>query len=238
LKYPTLLITSAIQPNEGIAHLKLVSPKERLKYTLNGIKKWKELIPKLRIVIVDGTNFELTTHVDSDVECICYKNDIFLDPRKGKSAGEAQDIVYALKNSEYIKQYPNVMKVTGKRWVQNIKHFKRNDLFTRFKCKPIFSNTLSLIYINTSFLCFDRDYYLSLFENMSNEINENYHHRDIEHIMAEILIEKKVRHYTFEKIPNVDGWDGTGNYSILDLYPDKIKHQFRKLKYKIISKIK
>ena len=102
MEYPTLLITSAIKPNNKVNYIKMSDSKFRLERTLMAIEKWRENIPNIKIVIVDGTNFNLKPYIYKDIECLFYENDLFKNPSRGKGCGESQDVVYALKNSKTI----------------------------------------------------------------------------------------------------------------------------------------
>ena len=236
MEYPTLLITSAIKPNNKVNYIKMSDSKFRLERTLRAIEKWRENIPNIKIVIVDGTNFNLKPYIYKDIECLFYENDLFKNPSRGKGSGESQDIVYALKNSKTIENNPNIMKITAKYWINNIHLLKKSDLFCKFKCKPIISNFFSLQYISTVFMCFHKEFYLQNFENLQDLVDDSIHHNDIEHIMAKQIIKKKINNYIFGGIPLVEGWCGTSDKKIR-LYKDTYKHFLRKIKYNLLSKI-
>ncbi len=239
MELPVLLITSAIKPDK-VSYLKMSDSDKRLEATINGIKRWKTQYPDLKIVVVDGTNFDLSPYIPDDIESLFFHHDSSLVEQLGKGAGEAQDIEYALRKSSLIKNGNYFMKVTGKYWVENLEKFKSEDLFTNFKCKPIISNTLSLKYINTAFFCSNKDAYLKIFKNLPYEVNDNHNpeesNSDLEHIMAISIKKNNLRNYIFSEIPMVAGWTGTGDHMI-ELYKDRKKHFFRNLKYKILSHI-
>ena len=235
MKFPCLLITTAINPVK-INYLKMTNPKKRLDWTIKAINYWKVLIPNIKIVVVDGTNFDLNPYLDKNIECLFYSNSLKTKGFKGKGSGEAEDIIFALTNSSTINNNPHVMKITGKYWVENIHKFKQKDLFCDFKCKPVISNFLSLEYISTIFMCFHKDFYLSKFKDLQYLINDSIHFNDIEHIMANEILEKKIKNFILSEIPLVKGWCGTGDH-LINLYTDSRKHFFRRYKYKLLSKI-
>ena len=232
---PVLLITCAIKTDK-VKYLKMTDPDKRLKATIIALQKWKTKFPNIKIVIVDGTNFNLSSYLPDDVECLFYQHDQSLIEKLGKGSGEAQDIEYALMNSNYISKYSYFMKITGKRWVDNLENFKSNDLFTDFKCKPTITSKLKLLYINTAFFCSKKDSYLNMFENLPFEVDESNLVDDLEHVMATFIKRKSIRNYIFSEIPLLSGWDGTGDHEVA-LYSDTKKHFFRRMKYKFLSHI-
>ena len=239
MKLPVLLITSAIKTDK-VNHLKMTDLDKRLASTIKSIKIWKNKYPNLKITVVDGTNFDLAPYIPNDIESLYFQHNSALIKKLGKGSGEAQDIEYALRNSSFIRNENYFMKVTGKRWVENLEKFRDSDLYTDFKCKPIISNTLKLRYINTAFFCSEKNFYLKIFENLPYLVNDNHSENeantDLEHVMARCIKSNDVKNYIFSEIPFLAGWDGTGDHKV-DLYKDKKKHFLRKIKYKLLSHI-
>lgn len=233
MTFPPLLITSGINV-EATPFLKMRDAKSRLSAVINGVHQWQSINEHQKIVIVDGTGFDLTCHFSSsDIEILTYRNDQSLVEKYGKGAGEAQDVQYALQNSNFIFDTNHFMKVTGKRWVTNIHQFKKSDIFTEFKCKPIVTNWLDLLYINTAFFSSTRTFYLKNFSDVHYEVDD-FKGIALEQAMAQRIKNNKIKGYCYSVIPELRGWDGSGNHSV-DIYPDRVKHVFRNFKYRILS---
>ena len=237
MNYPPLLMTSCVNIGK-VPYTNMVDRERRLEEVIKSIVKWQELIPKIQIVLVDGSEFSFTEKIELrgiNIEYLSYRNDKTLVAKNGKGAGEAQDISYALKNSEKIKNAGYFMKCTGKRWVNNISAFDNKDLYSHFKCKPIISNWGKLSYINTAFFCAHASYYQKFFEGLEHEVNDHTG-MDLEHAMAQRIVNQKLKNYIFSDIPMLDGWDGTGDHRV-KIYQERPKHYVRRIKYKLLSMI-
>lgn len=121
-----LLITTAIQPPEGIPFLSMTNSIKRKVLSKAALYHW---VGKgvSHIVIADATNCPLLTEQELDelallgltVEQIQYSQNIERIRAKGKGYGEGRLIEYALENSDILGNATNFYKSTGKTYVRN-----------------------------------------------------------------------------------------------------------------------
>ena len=233
MKMPPLLMTSCVNVGD-VKYTNMRSSDRRLKEVIRSIKEWKFRLPDLSIVLVDGSNFDFSGIFDDDnFEALFYKNDQLLVEQFGKGAGEAQDIMFALNNSRIINQSGYFIKCTGKRWVENIHDFGKKDLRSCFKCKPITNNLGRLLYVNTAFFSSSVEFYKSHFHTLHLNVDDNCG-MDLEHAMADVIRQKRIKNYIFAEIPKLSGWDGSGDHKV-EIYNDGAKHALRRLKYRVLS---
>jgi hypothetical protein len=123
--YP-LLITSAIDPPEGIPFLSMTNSVKRKFLTKSAFYFW---IAKgfRHIVIADATNSLLLTESELDelapmgvvIEQIRYNQNSARTVAKGKGYGEGKLIEHALENSALLGNSSHFYKSTGKTYVRN-----------------------------------------------------------------------------------------------------------------------
>lgn len=122
-----ILITSAIGVAAG--RTAVVDDVQRIKWTLDALLRWRQLNPRSRIVLCDGSGFDLRPHLAGqpalrhDVEFIGFRNDTALVKAFGKGRGEGEIIKHALQHSSYLAEADEFCKCTGKLWVENHRQF-------------------------------------------------------------------------------------------------------------------
>jgi hypothetical protein len=135
-----LIITSAI--NVHAVRTKLRSSNERLRLTLEGLREWMSLRVFRRIVVCDGTGFDMTPHLNELIdtgnaeiafESLCFQNDAALVKQLGQGYGEGQIVDYALNHSRLLAETDSFAKCTSKLWVTNatscLRHYNGTAAF-------------------------------------------------------------------------------------------------------------
>jgi len=123
---PPLLITSAINPPEGVPFLRMTNSVKRKILTKAAFYYWIAKGFK-RIVIADATNSILLDEPELDelttlgvvVEQIQYNQNPERTVAKGKGYGEGRLIEHALENSDLLGNSSHFYKSTGKTFVRN-----------------------------------------------------------------------------------------------------------------------
>lgn len=121
-----LLITTAIQPPEGIPFLSMTNSIKRKVLSKAALYYW---VGKgvTRVVIADATNCLLLTEKELEelallgvtVEQIQYSQDVERTRAKGKGYAEGKLIEFALENSNLLGETAHFYKSTGKTFVRN-----------------------------------------------------------------------------------------------------------------------
>ena len=121
-----LIVTSAI--NVHALRTDLRDSDERLRLTLEGLRAWMSLRVFRRIVICDGTGFDMSPHLkqlsesgDADItfESLSFHNDATLVEQLGKGYGEGEIVEHALTHSRLLGAADSFAKCTSKVWVTN-----------------------------------------------------------------------------------------------------------------------
>jgi len=121
-----LLITSAIQPPQNVAHLQLTDPIKRKLVTKAALLFWVAKGVK-RIVVADATNREVLSteevaeiqSLQIEIEQISYAQDTARLLEKGKGYAEGRLIEFALDHSRILGSATHFYKSTGKTFVRN-----------------------------------------------------------------------------------------------------------------------
>ena len=135
-----LVITSAI--NVHAVRTKLRNSDERLRLTLEGLTAWMALRAFRRIVVCDGTGFDMTPHLnqlnesrnaDIAFESLCFQNDATRVKQLGQGYGEGQIVEHALTHSRLLAEADSFAKCTSKLWVTNaascLRHYNGTAAF-------------------------------------------------------------------------------------------------------------
>ena len=121
-----LIITSAI--NVHARRTDLRDSDERLRLTLEGLRAWISLRVFRRIVVCDGTGFDMSSHLkqlsesgnaDITFESLCFHNDVTLVDTLGKGYGEGEIVEHALIHSRLLDGASSFAKCTSRLWVTN-----------------------------------------------------------------------------------------------------------------------
>jgi hypothetical protein len=212
---PPLLVTSAI--NVASAHLaKLTSVTDRLMYTAYGIDNWLRIVPNLKIVICDGSGYDLSSFVSqrwpgSRIEVLSFHNDAERVAALGKGFGEGQIIDYALENSRFLAEHNVFMKCTSKLWVSNFEAILTSCNVTRFniRAKPIGEESRLFTWVDTRFYSVTKEFFGAYLAEAYKTVNRMEKHY-IEHAYLEALIGAGVvNDVLFPKKPIIKGVSGS-----------------------------
>jgi hypothetical protein len=238
ISFPPLLVHTAVFPKAP--YLQMQNHERRISETIRALKEWYRLIPNLRLVIVDGSDFDWSSKMaeffpGKEVECLSHVNDRDMVERFGGGYGESETLNFAIANSLILKKYPTFMKCTGKYWVDNIHSISKKDLMGPFKCKAVFKiMDWKLLYINTIFYVANVDQYVEHFTETYKYIND-HNGNDIEHVMAQLILKNEITGYQLGFTPKIRGWSG---HIDQQLAVDKsIRSFIRAAKYKFLSYI-
>lgn len=212
---PPLLITSAITvASEKLARLSSVN--DRLKYAAEGIENWLSMVPELKIVLCDGSGYDLTSLVKQrwpggQIEVLGFLNDSKAVSFLGKGFGEGQIVEYALKNSATLSSHDSFMKCTSKLWVSNFDFIRETCDKTRFNIETKRQGNNQLIYsrVDTRFYCVTKDFYATHLSEAYKSVSrlDKYH---IEHAYLRCLLRAGVLNdFMFPTTPIVRGVSGS-----------------------------
>lgn len=234
--FPPLLVHTAVFPKAP--YMQMQNHERRILETIRALREWFRLIPNLRLVIIDGSDFDWSSQMakyfpDKEVECLSHVNDRGMVERFGGGYGESETMNYAISNSLILKKYPIFMKCTGKYWVDNIRNISKSDLMGSFKCKAVFKiRGWKLLYINTVFYIVNVDQYVQNFTETYKYIND-HNGNDIEHVMAQLILKNNMTGYQLGFIPKIKGWSA---HIDQELTVDNSMMSFiRAAKYKVLS---
>jgi len=178
-------------------------PQIRIDLTIRAIREWLKLIPNLKIVICDGSNYHFGALVaqyfpDKPIECICFQNDTNLVAKLGKGYGEGEIISYAIHHSEFLKSSDSFMKCNSKVWITNFdRYFKYWNGY--FLCDARFTNTTKLrrIYLNhidTRFYIVSKYFYQKYLFNL-HELVDDRQSITLERCFTTALEKMTLAHY-------------------------------------------
>ena len=204
-----ILITSAI----GVAadRTKIVDIAERTKWTLHAAHMWRQLNPKARIVLCDGSGVDLRAQLESDptlakdVEFIGFCNNVSEVKLYGKGRGEGEIISYALEHSVYLAEVETFCKCTAKLWVDNHRAFvsARRGAFAfdyYGKLLPIRLDTRYYVASRREFCAILREAYLEV-----DEVNGV----DLETAYVNALGSTPIKEYVSPVVPLIRGLSGS-----------------------------
>lgn len=212
---PPLLITSAVTvASNNLTRLSLVP--DRLRYTADGIDNWLRIVPDLRIVICDGSGYDLNSFVSqrwpgSQIEVLSFLNDTEKVAVFGKGFGEGQIIDYALKNSRFLLEQDVFMKCTSKLWVSNFESIMTSCNGTRFniRTKPTGAESRRFSWVDTRFYSVTKEFFATNLADAYKSVNRLEKHY-IEHAYLDALISAGVvNDVLFPKKPIIKGVSGS-----------------------------
>lgn len=239
MKNLSLLITSAVTPNDPTS-VKLNSFEERKFYTLESIKRWVKLIPNIRLVICDGSNYNfkddlIASNINiENIECLAFQNDDKAVAILGKGYGESTIINYSLQYSKLLNEVDYFAKCTGKLVVENFSKVVPSDGDYEHCFIPNFQwqtnkFSLNLIDIDTRFFLVKKTFYLENFTNIYDNKSPN---QSIEALFLDKLIELELDHFLFARKPIISGMSGGSgklyNTKYYRVLKDRLKYFFYK----------
>ena len=239
MKNLTILITSAVIPNDPTS-VKLNSFEDRKFYTLESIKRWVKLIPNVRLVICDGSNYNfkedlIANHINiENIECLAFQNDNKAVSVFGKGYGESKIINYSLQYSKLLCEVDYFAKCTGKLFVENFFKVLPKDGDYDYCFMPNFEwqtnpFNLKLNDIDTRFFLVKKRFYM---DNFTNIYDNNLPNQSIETLFLEKLIHLELEHFLFSRKPIISGMSGGSgkfyNTKFYRILKDRLKYFFYK----------
>lgn len=238
ISFPPLLVHTAVFPKAP--YMQMQNHERRVSETIRALREWFRLIPHLKLVIIDGSDFDWSSKMaryfpDKEVECLSHINNRNMVEKFGGGYGESETLNYAISNSLILKKSQVFMKCTGKYWIENILNIPRNDLMGPFKCKAVFKIIdWKLLYINTVFYIVSVDLYTKNFSEIYKYIND-HDGNDIEHVMAQLILSNKITGYQLGFIPKIRGWSAHVDQELS--VDNSTRSIIRAVKYKALSYI-
>lgn len=218
-KIPVLLTSSVIAHDSGVS---LQNSQDRIHFTLESIKHWLQIEPKLQIVICDGSNHNFSKSVDelfpeSKIECLHFENDQDMVRKYGRGFGEGEIVRFAIQHSQLISKAGCFAKCTAKLWVQNFAECA-TDWNGELRLKGVFNHVFSpfkttqLAYIDTRFYIASCEEYKRYFEEAHYLIRKEDGY-GLEDCYRDIFLQKKLSASLFSVPPVIYGvGGGTGTY--------------------------
>jgi len=238
LTIPPILITTCISSSDPFTNLN--DPKKRLFHVLEGIEKWLEINPDLRLVLCDGSNFDFSPIIkikfpNANIECLYHQNSIKEIIKQGKGYGEGEIVKFALSNSKFLAASDVFIKCTGKLWVTNFCNCL-NEWNGKFMADAHFSNIFNfrstkIEYVDTRFYIVEKQFYI---ENFLNEylITGFQKNRSLENIFLNAVESLNLKNFIFSINPIICGvGGGSGEY-----YKNNLKRNIKKKFKKIFLK--
>ncbi len=183
MKQPVILLTACINPN-GMAYTVLQDSDERLRQYRVALDWYLQHVMN-KIVFVENTGFDISPMYTDAIasgrlEVLTFQGNDF-DKSKGKGYGEALIIEYALKNSKFLKEEVNVVKITGRLIIKNTKALlneakKNNTIYAKYASRTRKDVLLYESYFFFAPVRFLKDYFLSHID-IINDNNYQYFER-------------------------------------------------------------
>lgn len=236
--FPPVLLTSCITVSDHSVSLK--DEESRIHLTLESIKNWLNISSALKLVICDGSSFDLSDIVKAafpgaDIECLNFRNSTNLVALYGKGYGEGEIINHAIANSKFLAASDNFVKCTAKLWVENYADCLA-EWNGRLLCHGVFNDVFSFRkthfrQIDTRFFIVNKEFYNDNFSSAYMRLT-NGRQLSIEDHFLEIVREKKLERILFSVPPVICGvGGGTGFY-----YKNNIKRRLKdRLRLKIVK---
>jgi hypothetical protein len=212
MKMP-LLLTSSIDPN-NCSFTERKSIDDRKNDYMNSLFKWLTNTD-FDIVYIDNSNYDLTflkktfENYGDRIEFLSFNGNNF-DRSLGKSYGELEIIKFCLENSTKFKDFPLLIKSTGRYY-----HSKVNEELINLKLSDYdFVGYLKDNIIHTGFLAVNKIFLLNFIKTKFNDINplndsNGYY---MEHFFYDLCFTSQNVH--FMKNLGTEGISGTFNCKI------------------------
>lgn len=225
-----ILLTGTINPL-SVPDLVRYEHKVRENDYYTSILKWLKL--DFPIVFVENSNYDSTLLNELALN---YENFEYLKfktstSQKGKSHGEAEIIIYAMKNSSSIENSDYVVKITGRYYVKNILNLVDNFVEESSIDAIVWLKNYS-VYSDSRFFLGTKDFYNNYLIPMLEIINEEKKVY-FEHALARATHRLISDGYTWKlpcQVPIFEGFSGTMNIE----YKNDI---FRLMKRNIVFKL-
>ena len=204
-----LLLTSCIVVSAK--YTALSDTKLRLTETIKSLEKWASTPGIEKIVVCDGSDFDLTPYVHNlkdkciDLEILSFQNDAAGVLVKGKGYGEGQIVNYALLHSRILSNSTSFAKCTSKLWVSNysscIAGFNGRLSFD-------FNGWLTPKFIDTRFYIATLDQYIELLSDAHMRVDDDAGYY-LEHAFKDALSGVKSLDYAMVPTPRIQGISGS-----------------------------
>ena len=207
-----LIITSAINVHAQRTHLR--DSDVRLRLTLEALRAWMALHVFGRIVVCDGTGFDMTPYLqqlsesgDMDIafESLCFQNDVALVEKLGKGFGEGEIVEHALTHSRLLDGASSFAKCTSKVWVTNaaacLRHYNGHAALN-------LAGGFIPTYVDTRFYICSKAFYTSYLRDCHRAVDED-HVQYLEHRFFKSIGGTPIYRNTLFPTPSVLGVSGT-----------------------------
>lgn len=218
-RLPPVLLTSCVIVADHTVNLK--DRDDRIRLTLQSAEKWLAIAPGLRLVICDGSNYDLTEAVRerfpaANIECLHFQNDAQKVGIYGKGYGEGEIVNYAIAHSAYLKESDYFAKCTAKLWVENF-----SDCLAGWNgsclLKGYFADVFSLRptrfdYIDTRFYLVSKAFYAKYLAATYLKVHSD-RGISLEHCFRDAVLENGLSGVLFGVAPVICGvGGGSGTY--------------------------
>ncbi len=230
---PPILLTSCVYISDDSVALK--SAQDRVRFTLESIRKWLAVAPNSKIVICDNSNYDFSELLKQyfpkeSIESLCFVGDKKAVIARGKGYGEGEIIEYAIRNSRYILEAGCFTKSTARLWVENYQYFLKK---WNGRCifKPVFKNSFSfkpteINYIDTRFYMISLDLYMKFFQKAHQKINAESPD-GIEEIFLKIVLSENIKNIFSLRYPQIYGVSGASGQYYRNSVKKNIKENLR-----------
>lgn len=122
-----LIVTSALQPPDGIPFVQMRSASDRWHQTLCSLASWIKETPLRRIVVCDnsGTSLpfepirQLAREHGKEMETLIFRGDVGKLSECGKGYGEGEILAHAFEHSRFLRETDSFYKITGRIFIKN-----------------------------------------------------------------------------------------------------------------------
>lgn len=212
-----ILLTACVHANAPMVTIQ--NSEERISLTIESIKKFVDVNPLLKLVVCDGSNYDLRNHFkesfdNEKIEFLRFNSNTKLTWEYGKGFGEGEIIKFALANSKILAKSDHFIKCTAKLWVGNLGVVldQYNDFFqiemlikNYHDPRKIYSN-----WVDTRIWIGSKHFYLNNLINLHEEVRDR-ERRFMEHVMSDKLNSLNIPYFSlmFPTPPLVYGVSGT-----------------------------
>lgn len=208
-----LLLTGTIDVSNSLGGANAVivnNTVERLNQYESAIEKYIKYSVFDTIVFVETSNYkfnknrfyELAEAYNKRFEYITFQGDYEKVKENGKSYGEAEAILYGIKNSRLLEKEETIYKATGRIFLKNSKKIvKRKD-----KVRNEFISFSKIDYGRcvTWFFKFNKIDYMNYFSSSQFQCDEKIG-KDIEKVFFNIIVENNIEQKPFNQYPRMNG---------------------------------
>lgn len=208
-----ILLTGTIDVSNssgGVNYVVINNTLERLKQYESAIEKYIKLSSFDRIVFVETSNYKfdesrfssLASSYNKRFEYITFQGDYEKVKEKGKSYGEAEAILYGIKNSKLLENEETIYKGTGRIFLRNSKKIVKH----KDKIRNEFISFSKIDYGRcvTWLFKFNKSDYLKYFADCQYQCNESIG-KDIEKVFFEIIVDNNIEQKPFNQYPRMNG---------------------------------